>query len=207
MDTFLTAYSNPRTDQPDWGRNGQLARTPIICCGRIDARRERHLSRSGITLAACLRPGVDDDPSAIDAAILSSIDAQRVRRLRLRIERTAHPDTAEIVACALDLSTGNCTVSDIAHRIRRTARTLQRRCSLLGTPSPKRLLSLTRIFTVQRLGEWSGEPYGAVAVALGFSDRSNYRRLVRGIFGRTPTEVARCGGHRYVAETILASVA
>ncbi len=206
VDTFPSANGGPRTDQPDSCRNGWLSRTPIICYGRIGVRRERKLSSGGITFAASLRPGVDDDPGAIDAAILRSIDAQRVRRLRLRIDRTAHPDTAEIVGCALDLSTGNCTVPDVARRIRRTARTLQRRCSLLGIPSPKKLLSLARIFTVQRLGEWSGQPYGAVAVALGFSDRSNYRRLVRGVFGRTPTEMARCGGHQYVAQTILTSV-
>ena len=206
VDTFLSPNGDPRTARSDWCRSGRLARTPVICYGTIDAREERQLNRNGITFTACLSPGVNDDPRAIDAAILKSIDAQCVRRLRLRIERTAHPDTAEIVGCALDLSTGKCTVSDIARRIKRTARTLQRRCSLLGIPSPKRLLSLARIFTVQRLAEWSGQPYGAVAVALGFSDRSNYRRLVRGVFGRTPTEMARCGGHQYVAETILMSV-
>ena len=205
VDTFQGNGSPTATDAEEtW--NGQLARTPVICYARPDPGRERQLSRTGITVAARLRPGVDDELGEINAAILSSIDAQCDRRLRERILQAAHPDTVEMMGYALDLATGPCSVSDIARQIERTERTLQRRCTILGIPSPKRLLSLARIFTVQRLAEWSGQPYGAVAVALGFSDRSNYRRLARGVFGRSPTEIERRGGHVYVADTILKCV-
>lgn len=197
-------------DSPDNGLgevcDGQLSLTPIICYARPDPRQERQLSRDGINVAAHLSPGVDDRLRTISEAILSSIDVQCVHRLRARIDQMAPPEAAEILGHALDLSTGPCSVSDIARRIDRTPRTLQRRCTILGTPSPKKLLSLARIYTVQRLAEWSGQPYGGVAVALGHSHRSNYRRLARGVFGQSPTEIEQCGGHEYVAETILQKV-
>lgn len=186
--------------------NGQLAHTPVICYARLDPGRDRRLDRTGITVAAHLRPGVDDEFGAMTTTILSSIDAHCVDRLRRQIQQSAHPDAIEIMEHALDFATGVCIVPDLARQIGRTTRTLQRRCTILGIPSPKRLLALARIFTVQRLAEWSGQPYGSVSLALGFSDRSNYRRLVRGVFGKSPTELEWCGGHEYVAEAILKSV-
>lgn len=206
IDTFR-GNGNPIAAGSRAACNGQLALTPVICYTRLDPVRERQLNRTGITFAAHLLPGVDDELEVIDAAILRSIDMQCVRRLRQRILRAAHPAAAEIMGYVLDLAIAPRAVHDIALRIGRTERTLQRRCSILGIPSPKRLLSLARIFTVQRLAEWSRQPYGAVAVALGYSDHSNYRRLVRGVFGRTPVEMERCGGHRYVAEAIVESLA
>ncbi len=203
-----TLHDNGSPAEPEasdtW--NGQLTRTPVICYARLDPGLDRQLARTGITVAAHLMPGVDDELGAINTAILSSIDARCVHRLRDRICQAAHPDAIEILGYAIDLATGPCSVSDIARRVDRTERTLQRRCTVLGVPSPKKLLALARIFTVQRLAEWSGQPYGSVAVALGFSDRSNYRRLVRGVLGRTPTEISLCGGHVYVADTIVNSV-
>ena len=205
VDTFQ-GNGSPAEPEDETTWNGQLSRTPLICYALPDPGRERQLSQTGITVSAHLRPGVDDELGAINTAILSSIDARCVRRLRRRIRQAAHPHAVEMLGYALDLALGPCSVPDMARRIQRTERTLQRRCTILGIPSPKRLLALARIFTVQRLAQWSDQPYGAVAVALGFSDRSNYRRLARGIFGRTPTEIERCGGHDYVAETILKSV-
>ncbi|MXX33627.1 MAG: AraC family transcriptional regulator [Gemmatimonadetes bacterium] len=205
VDTFHDNGS-PDAPGPRAAWNGQLSRIPVIWYARPDPCRDRQLTETGITVAAHLLPGVDDELGAINTAILSSIDARCVRRLRDRIRRAAQPDAIEILGYALDLATGPCSVSDIARRSHRTERTLQRRCTIMGIPSPKRLLSLVRIFTVQRLAEWSGQPYGTVAVALGFSDRSNYRRLVRGVFGQTPTEIELCSGHFYVAKTIVDSV-
>ena len=206
VDTFDRPDRTPVPTGSGAPWNGALSRTPVICYAHPDPARERRLSRAGVTFAAHLRPGVDDDPVSIGAAILRSIDARSVRQLLLRIEEAARPGVAEIVGCALDLATEPSSVSDLAHRTGHTVRTLQRRCIRLGIPSPKSLLSLARIFTVQRLAEWSRQPHGAVAVTLGFSDRANYRRLVRRHFARTPTDLERSGGRDYVADTILKSV-
>lgn len=205
VDTFH-GNGSPAESEATARWNGQLSRTPVICYASLNPGQEQQLNQNGLTVAAYLLPGADDELGAINTAILSSIDARCVCRLRQGIIQAAHPDAIEILGYALDLAIGPCYVSDIARRIHRTERTLQRRCTILGIPSPKRLLALARIFTVQRLAEWSCQPYGSVAVALGFSDRSNYRRLVRGVFGRTPTQIELCGGHGYVAETIVKSV-
>ena len=151
-------------------------------------------------------PSVNDDFDAIDAVVLRSIDAQRVHRLREEAKRTADPAAFEMLDHSLDLATGPCTVPDLAARVGRTRRTLEGRCVGLGIPSPKRLIALARIFTVHRLAEWSDQPFSAVARALGFLDRSNYRRLVRGVLGCAPSMIDRLGGSDYIARDILKRV-
>ena len=153
-------------------------------------------------LEAHLLPGVNDDFDSIDAAILTSIDAQRVNRLRDRLRLTAHPEGFEIFDHALDLAIGSCAVPELAARLGQTRRSVERRCAMLGIASPKTLLSLARIYTVQRLAEWSSQPFGAIARALGFSAPSNYRRLVRAILGSPPSVVQRSGGSDTIAEVI-----
>ena len=203
LDNFDRPGHAPFPSQPVPLWNGALSRTPFIWYAHLDPGREQELMRAGVTFAAHIRPGEDDDPLEIEAAILKSIDAQRVRRLLRRIEEAASPVVGEIMQHAIELAVRPRPVSALALRAGRTVRTLQRHCTRLGIPSPKSLLSLARVFTVQRLAEWSRQPSGGVAMALGFSDRSNYRRLVRSLFGRNPTELARRGGSDYVAESIL----
>ena len=100
-----------------------------------------------------------------------------------------------------------CTVPDVAGDLGFVERTLQRLCAALGIPSPGTLISLARIFTVERLAEWSRQPSGAVALALGFSDRSNYRRLVHRKLGDPPSVIHRRGGADYVEEVIVRALA
>ena len=182
---------------------GDLSSLPAICYADIDQAFRGQLRTAGISFEAHLLPGINDHFEAIDAAILKSIDAQRVRQLRERVRRAAHPAGFEIFDRALDLATSPSTVPDFAARVGRNKRALERRCVALGIPSPKTLLSLARIYTVHRLAEWSHQPFGAVARALGFSAPSNYRRLVRGMLGCPPSLVQRLGGSDYVARVIL----
>ncbi|MYE71360.1 MAG: AraC family transcriptional regulator [Gemmatimonadetes bacterium] len=180
-----------------------LSSLPVVFYAPLDRANRHRSSQSGITLEAHLVPGVNDDFDSIDATILRSIDAQRVRRLRERLRRTAHPEVLEIFDHVLDLATGNSAVPELAARLDRTRRSLERRCVLLGIASPETLLSLARIYTVQRLAEWSGQPSGALAHALGFSAPSNYRQLVRTILGYPPSVIQRSGGSDRVAQVIL----
>lgn len=184
-------------------RTCDVSSLPVVCYGPLDLAYQRRLGQAGITPEAHLLPGVNDDFDSIDAAILRSIDAQRVRRLRERIRRTAHPQGSVIFDHALDLAIGSCAVPELAARLGQTRRSLERRCVMLGIASPKTLLSLARIYTVQRLAEWSRQPFGALARALGFSAPSNYRRLVRTILGCPPSVIQRSGGSDGVSQAIL----
>lgn len=177
--------------------------TPVICFARKGHDLKRRMNRAGITVAAHLRPRVDDRPDAINAAILAGIDMQRTLRLRKRVRHSASPFAADAFGHALDLAFDRCPVSELAERLGTAERTLRYHCRANRTPSPLELLSLARIFTVQRLGDWSRRPYGAVAVALGFSHRANYRRLTRRVLGLTPTALRRRGSHDYVAPIII----
>ena len=186
------------------GTSGTWTRaTPVICFARKGRDLKRRMSRSGITVAAHLRPRVDDRPDAINAAILGGIDMQRALRLRQRVRQSAGPFAAEAFCHSLDLAFDRCPVADLAERFGTAERTLRYRCRADRIPSPLGLLSLARIFTVQRLADWSRRPYGAVAVALGFSHRANYRRLTRRVLGLTPTALRRRGSHDYVARIII----
>ena len=176
---------------------------PVIWYAPCDQSSRWQLRRAGMTCESHLVPSVSDDFDAIDTAILRSIDAQRVHRLRELAKKKADPAACEMLDHALDLATGPCAVPDLAARFGRTRRTLEGRCAGLGIPTPRELIALARIFTVHRLAEWSHQPFSAVARALGFPDRSNYRRLVCGILGCAPSMVQRLGGSEHVARAIL----
>ncbi|MYA40780.1 MAG: hypothetical protein F4Z31_03355 [Gemmatimonadetes bacterium] len=180
---------------------------PIISYAAFgDWATERKLDQGSIAVEAHMVPGVSDDFDAIDTAILGSIDAQHVYRLRERVGRTADPRAVELLECALEFAFGPCTVADFAVRVGLNERALQRLCAALGIPSPRRLLSLARIYTVQRLSDWSRQPFGTVACALGFSASSNYRRLVRGLLQHPPAAIQQLGGGDYMAKVIVERV-
>ncbi len=178
----------------------------VVWYAPFDRANRRQLSRAGITLETNLLPGGGDDFLAIDAAILRNVDAKRVHRLREHTKRAADPAAFEMFDHALNLATGPCAVPDLAARVGRTRRTLELRCVGLGIPPPRVLIALARIFTVHRLAEWSHQPFSAVARAIGFWDRSNYRRLVHGILGYAPSEIHQLGGSDYIANVILKRV-
>ena len=159
-----------------------------------------------IAFAVTLRPG-DDDFDAIESAVLRAAGAHRVRRLLDDVAKRASGDVERIFARVLAMSVRPCTVPAVAARLGLSTRTLLRRCAVLGIPSPKRLCSMARIFTVERLAEWSGQPSGAVALALGFSDYANYRRLVRRMLGAPPSVVRQRGGLGLVTMAILRELA
>ena len=192
---FVAGSARIRTD--GWS-SAQLIRY-----ARPDPGEQRRLDETDIPFAARLRPEVDDDLNAIDLAILRNIDARRIRSLLERIEQSANRAVREILDHVLDLAIAPCTVPELATGLGLTERTLQRTCIALAIPPPKTLMSLARIFTVERLAHWSGQPSGAVALAVGFSDRSNYRRLVRRTLRKPPSSVRRSGGLDRVAEAIV----
>ena len=187
-------------------RGGHLSSRQAVGCVSAGLARERWLNTEKSSFDTPLLRGVNDHFTALDATILGRIDAQRVRRVRNAARRVAHPVGFEILDHALDLATFHCLVPEIAVRVGRSRRTLERRCTMLGIPSPKTILSLARIYTVQRLTEWSNQPFGAVARSLGFSAASNYRRVVRATLGNPPSVIHRMGGSNFVARVILKSL-
>lgn len=206
VDPFFGGGCDPFRGKRDYA-NADWSSVPLICYAQLDAHQEDQLDQTAIPFAVRLRPDEDRLFSSIDSAILKSIDAQRPRRLLERIQRTAHKETQALFACALEIATEPCSVAGLAARSGLTVRTLQRRCNALGIPSPKQLLSLARVFTVERLSEWSRQQSGGVALALGFSDRSNYRRLVRRVLGAAPSPVRQRGGVKYIEGVIISQLA
>ena len=181
--------------------------TELVCYATTASPPDALFEPATMAYSAVLRPGVDDHFDAIESAILQAADARRVRRLLDDVARRASADVERIFARVLAMSVQPCTVANLATHLRLSKRTLFRRCAALGIPSPKRLCSLGRIFTVERLAEWSNQPSGAVALALGFSDYANYRRLVRRMLGAPPSAIRQQGGLGLVARTVLRELA
>ena len=202
VDPYFGGTSNPFSGRRDYAR-ADWSSVPLICYAQFGARQQRQVEQTGIELAAHVRPGGSENLPVIDAAILRSIDAQRPARLLKRIDASAHKHTTTLFARALEHAIKPCSVVGLAASLHLTVRTLQRRSTALAIPSPKSLISLARVFTVERLSEWSRQPAGAVAVALGFSDRSNYRRLVRRVFGAPPGQIRLQGGAKYIEDVII----
>lgn len=179
----------------------------LVCYGEPSALRAWRVQDGGYSVAAVLQPGAGDDLAAVESAVLRAAGARRVRRLLDEIGRRADRQTEETFACVLGLAVAPCSVPELAAELGLSQRTLWRRCAALGVPTPGRLLALGRIFTVERLAEWSGQPSGAVALAIGFSDYANYRRLVRRTLGAPPSEIRKQGGVGEVAMAILRALA
>ena len=176
--------------------------TPLIRFGRPGSP-EHSPTRRKLTFAAKVPRGVADKTNALDAAILHSIDAQRVNQLLERVGPNTHPLARRLLRHALRRSLGTSTVLETADRFAMPKRSLYRRCAKLGIPGPGIILSMARIFRVEHLADWSGQPTGVVALALGFSHRANYRRLVRRRVGVPPSVIRERGGADHVEEVIV----
>lgn len=156
---------------------------------------------------AFLRAGVDDDLDTIDATILRCIDVGTVRQLLERLQQCAHPFTHRMFYHALNLAIGTTRVPAVAASLGLGERALQRHSVRNGIPHPRAIIALARIFTVERLAAWSGQPSGAVALCLGFSAKANYRRLTRRRLGVSPTTIQERGGADYLEEVIIRRLA
>ncbi|WP_419939683.1 sigma-70 family RNA polymerase sigma factor [Candidatus Palauibacter sp.] len=202
--TFLDAQSR---DGDDWSADlktlhEDFPNCPIIAHGRVDGPWFRGSLARDVECVAVLRRDVDDDPPHVRGAVLRASDRHETEfllsRLREETPRRMHRALGVVVRDTVE----PCSVAGLAVRAGLPPRTLRRWCEDSGLPAPHRLLSLARIYHVERLARWSRHGRGAVARALGFPGASPYWRVVRRELGGTPGEIERRGGPDYVADAI-----
>lgn len=206
VDPGFGELDDPRLTPSTWASVYSWSSTPLIHYARTRSDASP-VTDVGHPYTAFLRAGVVDDLSTIDETILRCIDVRRVRRLLERLGRRAHPFTHRIFHHAVNLAIGSVPVPVVAASLGFEERTLQRHSIACGIPRPNAIIALARIFTVERLAEWSGQPSGSVALSLGFSAKSNYRRLTRRHLGLAPTAIQENGGAHYVEEVIVRRLA
>lgn len=151
--------------------------------------------------------GAGDPLGVVGRAVLGAIDPERPRRLLARVRDHSTAEVCRIMDHVLARSFGPCRVPELAASLQLSHWALLRRCAALGIPTPRKLTDLGRIYTVERLAEWSERPSTVAAAAVGFLDPANYRRTVRRALGEPPTVVRRMGGAAHVARVVVRTLA
>lgn len=141
------------------------------------------------------------------SAVLRAIDPERPLRLQARIRERAAPEAGRIMGRVLDRSFEATAVPVLAKDLGMPHWALIRRCAALAIPTPKKLIILGRVYTVERIAEWSQRPSGVVAAALGFLDAAVYRRMVRRALQAPPSALRQMGGAGHVGRVIVTKLA
>lgn len=205
VDPSFGEVGDPQANPSPWASAYSWSSTPLIHYARTWPGAPP--PDTGHPYSAFLRAGVDDDLDTLDATILRCIDVGRVHRLLERLRRYAHPFTHRVFLHAVNLGIGPVPIPVLADSLGLEERALQRHSALQKIPRPNAIVTLARIFTVERLAAWSGQPSGSVALTLGFSAKSNYRRVRRRHLGVHSTAIQQPGGARFLEETIVQKLA
>lgn len=191
------------TDPPGANSIQALQGMSVPLVGYGNRNGEEDVEPLDVCFVGSWRPTASDSVGAIASAVLRAADMHTVNCFLAAIAERTHAEIKHIFLAVLAVAVRRSTVRDLAAALARSERSLRRHCAALRLPPPKKLLSLGRIFTVERLAEWSGQPSGAVAMALGFSDYANYRRLVRNTLADASPAVPGRVGAEYVRRVIL----
>lgn len=190
-----------RTDPPAWLHQA-APKCPLIRYGKG----ESDSPATNAEFVAHLTPGGNDSLVTIGSTALLAADYDSVRSLLANLGKAAPVEAQELLESVVRRTVFPCTVGLLATSLRTSVAMVGRRCRAWHLPKPKTLVSLARLFHVQRLAAWSGRPPGAIALALGWSAYSNYARSVRREMGCSSSEVAERGGAAYVATRLLDAV-
>lgn len=208
----LSQIVGPAEFAASWSELAELVRrhpdSPAVVdprlAGGLSADRRAGDDRPFAVVAPLPRNG--DWLPGMRSAVLRAIDPERPRRLRARIRERAAPEAGRIMSRVLDRSFEATTVPVLAKDLGMPHWALIRRCAALAIPTPKKLTILGRIYTVERIAEWSERPSGVVAAALGFLDSAVYRRMVRRALQAPPSELRQMGGAGHIGRVIVAKL-
>lgn len=175
---------------------------PLIRYGKGEAKS----LATNAEFVAHLTPGGNDSLVTIGSTALLAADYESVRSLLANLGKAAPVEAQELLESVVRRTVFPCTVGLLATSLGTSVAMVGRRCRAWRLPKPKTLVSLARLFHVQRLAAWSGRPPGAIALALGWSAYSNYARSVRREMGCKSSEVAERGGAAYVATRLIDAI-
>lgn len=136
-----------------------------------------------------------DDPVDPDAGARLRVLRAHLEMVRQQLERqTDAPELRRLRdAAARSVAQGDYTATALARRLGMGLRTLQRRADALGT-SVRALIDEARAATAQQLLADRGLTILEVALALGYSTESAFRRACRRWTGQSPAQLRRSLG-------------
>lgn len=209
----LSQIVGPPEFAASWTELAELARhhpdSPAVVdpCLAADLPADRRAGDDLPFAVAAPLPSNGDWLRGMRSAVLRAIDPERPLRLQARIRERAAPEAGRIMGRVLDRSFEATAVPVLAKDLGMPHWALIRRCAALAIPTPKKLIILGRVYTVERIAEWSRRPSGVAAAALGFLDAAVYRRMVRRALQAPPSGLRQMGGASHVGRVIVTKLA
>jgi AraC-like DNA-binding protein len=129
-----------------------------------------------------------------------------VAALRSVWEEAWTPDTRDIMAACIAASSGAATVEDVAHRVNKSPRALERQVSRAGLPPARRIISWCRLLRAMYRLEQAETNVKTVAEELGFRSAHAMVKHLHRHTGLTITGLRAVGGFTGLAAYIQAEL-
>lgn len=143
-------------------------------------------------------------------AILRRLDSARGHRMRLVLRydlpQSLPSRTRAVLAVAAEVVAAGGKAQELAKRLQTGERTLNRWCSKVDLPEPRRLLSWLRLLLAADMLSEGDRTVAAVARACGYASDSSLRNALRLVARTTPADVKARGVMQSVATPFCAEL-
>ena len=169
------------------------ARVPLVVYTAFSPRAMRRLlDVSMLAGAALVLEGVDDRPDVLRAAVSAARNSahSRYALAELRARSGSLPVDVDVALADLLTAAGRpITVIELARAAHMCVRTLERRLSEVGAPSPGWLIDTARAVLARELLRSSALTVGEVAQRVGYARIDSLRALLRRSFDASPSAI------------------
>jgi AraC-like DNA-binding protein len=187
--------------------------TPLVVYSDFRSRGASDvLAMSELGIGFCISVSVDDAPLSILRVLASALGAAAASRIMRRLSGDLPGDAVELVMSAFkmvqrlailrgsssapidtaSMRAGGITSgprSSLAVELAKSGKSLERRCTALGLPSPAKLLRWCRLFHAAPVLADPDSSLASVAEILGFSDEAALRKNVRATVGHSLSSI------------------
>jgi AraC-like DNA-binding protein len=185
---------------------GSFPDAPLVVYSDFRSRSARDvLALAELSIRFCISLGVDDTPSSILRVLASALGAAAGSRIMSRLTGHLQHEAVDLVMSAfltvqrmaalrgscstaaemLNEGSVACRRSALAVELAMSEKSLERRCTVLGLPSPAKLMRWCRLFHAAPVLADPDTSLASVAEVLGFADEAALRKNVRATLGHS----------------------
>ena len=159
--------------------------TPLVSWGNTDARDLFRLGKAGVRDVMLASDA--GDPEIVGELLDAVHRSWFPRALADALAERLAPEALAVVRAAAEGIENGLQVPDLAGQFNYSISTLERRCEVLGLPTPGRLLLWLRVLCGLRWLLEEGRSVESVAAQLGYSSGAAFRRAIKATVGGRPT--------------------